>query len=452
MNVIEMFEPVTKVAQPVLTLHAIPEQVRKAFSVAEAEKPGAVLLELPENIAGQELSKDEAATVVPLARPSLARRPGADDKTLDAVWQLFLKAKKPIILAGNGAIRKRASHQLTRFVDATGTYVANTFMAKGSLSADHPRSLFTVGLGQQDRPNLALDDADLVLAVGVDLVEYPPHRWNKDRGQRIIHIDFVPAETDKHYGCLVEVVGDLAHSLWGLSERADAAAAAGSSPFPRDYPDFAAIRDDMLRDFAEFAADDEETGLVKPEKVLWEVRRALGDEDILISDVGAHKMWVARYYQTPTPNTVIIGNGFCSMGIALPGIIGAKLARPDATVLAVCGDGGFLMNVQEMETIRRLGFKRVVVMVWVDSALGLIEWKQQNHFGRHTDLSFANPDFDLLARAFDWAPFTVTGPASLASTLADALAADKPALVTIPIDYARNDALTKKLGEIIIRS
>ncbi|MBT8143282.1 MAG: acetolactate synthase large subunit, partial [Gammaproteobacteria bacterium] len=206
------------------------------------------------------------------------------------------------------------------------------------------------------------------------------------------------------------------------------------------------VREDMTADIAEHADDDTE-GRIRPQKALWDVRQVLGPNDLLLSDVGAHKMWVARHYHCHEPNTCLIPNGFCSMGFALPGAIAASLVEPDRNVVAICGDGGFMMNVQEMETAKRLGVK-TVAMVWEDGGYGLIEWKQDNEFDRHTDLSFGNPDWLQLASAFGWNGHLVNRSRDLQATLRTALGEDGPSLVVIPIDYRENRILTKKLGEI----
>ena len=207
-----------------------------------------------------------------------------------------------------------------------------------------------------------------------------------------------------------------------------------------------AVRREMIADF-EAHRDDDTTGLIRPQKALWDVRQVLGPDDILLSDVGAHKMWIARYYQCHEPNTCLIPNGFCSMGFALPGAISAHLVNPNRRIMALCGDGGFLMNVQEMETAKRLNAK-IVVLIWEDGGYGLIAWKQQSHFGQHTDLSFGNPDFVQLAEAFGWNGVRCERSADLHDTLEQAYAADGPSLVVIPIDYRENDLLTQRLGNI----
>ncbi len=435
MDVVSMFVPVTKWATPIINAQNIPEVIRKAFKVATTEKPGACHIELAEDIAAEEVEN-----LRPLSRRPV-RRPVPADKIVDAAWELIRKAKRPVILAGNGCVRKRASQQLRRFAEASGIGVISTFMGKGCVPRTAPYCLFTIGLQAKDLVACALDASDLVITLGYDLVEYHPRLWNAEADKRIVHIDFLPAEVDENYPVEVEVVGDLAHTLWMLNQRLE------NEPIRADQRQHVTIRQDMLAEFAAHKDDDTE-GLIRPQKVLWDVREALGPNDILLSDVGAHKMWVARYYQCDEPNTCLISNGFCSMGFALPGAIGATFARPNSKVLAICGDGGFLMNVQEMETARRIG-ANIVVLVWEDGAYGLIEWKQDGQFGRHTDLSFDNPDFMQLAAAFDWHGERVENARDLRGALERALNEDRPSLVVVPIDYRENAKLTEKLGQIV---
>jgi acetolactate synthase I/II/III large subunit len=433
MDAVGMFRPITKWAHSITHADNVPEVIRKAFKVATTEKPGACHIELPENIAKIETSREP----IPCGA---VRRPVPDDKIIDRALAAIRKARRPVILAGNGCIRKRASKQLRHFTDATGIGVASTFMGKGCVSRHAPTSLFTVGLQAKDQISRVIDGADVVITLGYDMVEYHPHLWNSGGDKRIVHMDFLPAEVDNDYPVEVEVVGDLAHALWMLNERITA------EPLRFDIADQRDARKALLAEFAEHANDDT-AGSIRPQKVLHDVRRAMGPEDILLSDVGAHKMWIARYYQCDEPNTCLISNGFCSMGFALPGAIAAKLVHPDRRVLAVCGDGGFLMNVQELETARRLGLN-IVVMVWVDNGYGLISWKQDNEFGRHSDLAFGNPDFVELARSFDCHGIHVDHARDLASALERAFSVDGPCVVSLPIDYRENALLTKKLGNI----
>ncbi len=435
MDVVAMYRPITKWAQQVHHPDNIPEIVRKAVRTAKVEKPGAALIELPEDVAKLN------AHGRPL-EPYILRRAVADDKIVDQAFELISRSKRPVIVAGNGCIRRRASKQLRIFCEQTGIGVISTFMAKGCVDMDADYCLYTIGLGAKDLVACALDAADLVITLGYDMVEYHPHLWNPEQDKNILHIDFLPAEIDGYYRPELEVIGDLAHTLWMLNSRLDQV---GVPEF--NLQQQAATRRDMAADFAEFK-DDDTVGVIKPQKVLWDVRKCLGPNDILLSDVGAHKMWIARHYHCHEPNTCLIPNGFCSMGFALPGAVAANLVFPDRKVLAICGDAGFLMNVQEMETAKRLN-SRIVVMVWEDNAYGLIAWKQTNQFGYHTDLKFGNPDWLLLAQSFGWNGYKVSDSSELLSVLEDAFMNDGPSLVVVPIDYSENLRLTERLGEIV---
>jgi acetolactate synthase-1/2/3 large subunit len=434
MDVVSMFKPVTKWAHAIYHPDNIPEVIRKAFKLATTEKPGACHIELAEDIAKQETDG------TPL-RVGRVRRPVPDDKVMDQVFAALESARRPIILAGNGTIRRRASKQLRLFAEKTGIGVINTFMAKGCVDHEAPYSLYTIGLGAKDLVACAIDASDLVISLGYDMVEYQPKLWNPAKDKRIIHLDFLPAEVDEYYDPEVEVVGDLAHALWMLNERVDAA---GGLSF--ELSQQAGVRRDMRADFVAHAKDETE-GLIRPQKALWDARQVLGPNDILLSDVGAHKMWIARYYQCHEPNTCLIPNGFCSMGFALPGAIAAALVGQSERVLGICGDAGFLMNVQEMETAKRYN-ANITIMIWEDNAYGLIAWKQFNQFGKHTDLSFGNPDFVALANAFGWNGYRCEDSAKLQETLETSFRAEGPSLIVIPIDYSENNKLTQRMGEL----
>ena len=335
MDVVAMYRPITKWAQQVHHPDNIPEIVRKAVRTAKVEKPGAALIELPEDVAKLN------ARSRPL-EPYILRRAVADDKIVNQAFELISRSKRPVIVAGNGCIRRRASKQLRIFCEQTGIGVISTFMAKGCVDMDADYCLYTIGLGAKDLVACALDAADLVITLGYDMVEYHPHLWNPEQDKNILHIDFLPAEIDGYYRPKLEVIGDLAHTLWMLNSRLDQV---GVPEF--NLQQQAATRRDMAADFAEFK-DDDTVGVIKPQKVLWDIRKFLGPNDILLSDVGAHKMWIARHYHCHEPNTCLIPNGFCSMGFALPGAVAANLVFPDRNVLAICGDAGFLMNVLEL--------------------------------------------------------------------------------------------------------
>ena len=435
MDVVSMFEPVTKWATSIIHPDNIPEIVRKAVRLARAEKPGACHIELPEDIAKMQTDREPM-------QPRRFRRPRPDNDILQSAFDLLRQAKRPIILAGNGCIRKRASQQLRQFCAQTGIGVINTFMGKGAVDMDSECCLFTVGLQAKDVISCALDASDLVITLGYDIVEYPPQLWNADRQKHIIHADFLPAEIDAHYHPEVELVGDLALTLEHLTRLVKS-----SGGLDLDLTQQASVRREMQEEL-ERHKDDETHDTIRPQKVLWDAREVMGPEDILLSDVGAHKMWIARHYQCHEPNTCLIPNGFASMGFALPGAIAAHIVHPDKRILAICGDAGFLMNVQEMETARRLN-SRIVVMVWEDHEYGLIAWKQTNEFGHHTDLSFGNPNWSQLASAFGWNYHWVNHSTKLKDSLASAFDEEGPSLVVLPIDYRENLELTRRLGDIV---
>ena len=436
MDVVQMFEPVTKWATTVLHPETIPEIIRKAVRVARTEKPGAVHIELPEDLAKEETSS------VPI-KPQRYMRSVPDEAVIDNAFEVIASSKRPIILAGNGVVRKDASKQLRKFCELTDIGVMSTFMAKGCVDKDSEHCLFTIGLGSRDRMSFLIDDADVVITLGFDMVEYHPSLWNPNCDKKIIHADFLPAEIDQHYHPQIELIGDIEHTLEELNARAKARA-----KFLYDTSKQKQVRQDMLEDLAEYK-DDDTKGSVRPQKALWDARQVLGPDDILLSDVGAHKMWIARYFHCHEPNTCLIPNGFCSMGFALPGAIAANMVYPDRRILGIAGDAGFLMNVQEMETAKRLS-SNIVMMVWEDHEYGLIAWKQQNEFGKHTDLAFENPDWGLLAKSFGWNGYLVENSKVLASTLETAFNDGSPSLVVVPIDYRENMLLTKRLGELTL--
>ena len=437
MDAIGMMRPISKWAQTIYTAESVPEIVRKAFKIAEAEKPGVTVIELPEDIAKRDVTE-------PPMHPTATRRPAADHKAVKAAVELIANARTPIILAGNGAVRKRASTQLRRLASKTSIPVVNTFMGKGAVAMSDPHCLFTMGLQGQDHVNKAFAEADVVITVGYDLVEYAPSFWNADRRHKIVHIDFLPAEIDQCYPVAVDVVADLADALWQINEELNARHGSLLPLF--DIGQWAGLRQTIIDDLAMEAEDD--SFPMKPQRILNDVRKVMGPSDILLSDVGAHKMWVARYFQCEEPNTCLISNGFCTMGFAMPGSIGATFAEPDRRVLSINGDAGFLMNVQDLETAARIKAK-IVIMVWLDGEYGLIKWKQQNHFdGKHSDLKFNNPDFDHLAKAFGIWGRVIDGPGQIEAALTEAFAQDGPALIAVPVDYGENTKMTKRLGEI----
>ena len=434
-DIVSMFKPITKWNTRINHPNMVTEAVRKAFKLAEAEKPGATHLEFPEDIADQKCKKPI------FFETRKVRRPAPDYKAVEQVLALLKKAKKPLVLAGNGAIRKRATRQLRRFLELTGVPVCNTFMGKGAAGIRYPRNLYTIGLQSRDHVTCAFEEADLIITVGYDIVEYSPHHWNPDGAKKIVHIDFREAEVDHWYNPELEVVGDLASTLWEINERLE------KDGYDKNKGEFGQKhRDVILADIHEF--DNDTTFPFKPQKILHDIRQVMGDEDILISDVGAHKVWVARMYMVYAPNTCIISNGFASMGIALPGGIAAKMLHPERKILTISGDGGFLMNVQELETAVRLGIP-TVNMIWSDGTFGLIEWKQQNKFGHAFGTRFGNPDWVKLARSYGAVGIKVKKGDNLQTVLKRAFRAKKPVVIDCPVDYSENVRLTKRLGALV---
>ncbi len=433
MDVVAMYRPVTKRAQAIHDPDSIPEIVRKGVRTARAEKPGAVHLELAEDVARMQTGAEPM-------EPRRYHRPDPDAQDLDHAFELLRNARSPMIIAGNGAIRKRASNRLRELCETTGIPVTTTFMGKGAVDYTADYSLYTIGLGQWDHVAEAVSQSDLVVTVGYDVVEYPPRLWNPQGREAIIHIDFDPAEIDHEYHPAVELVGDVGNSLRRLTERF----AAEGGPPGYDFGAQHAARERMRADIERYADDDTE-GLIRPQKAVWDVRQVLGPSDVLLCGVGAHKMWVGRHYHCHEPNTCLIPNGFCSMGMPLPGAIGASLVADGRRILGLVGDGDFLMNVQEMETARRLNAD-ITMLVWEDGAYGLIAWKQDDEFGHHTDLSFANPEWAQLAAAFGWHYRYISRSRELQGALTEALDTPGPSLVVIPVDYRENQLLSQQLG------
>jgi acetolactate synthase-1/2/3 large subunit len=445
-DVVDMFRPVTKWNTRVERIPAIPEIVRKAFRVASLEKPGPTHIELPENVAGMELGPGDPTG--PLG-PSRVYLPEPTNQSIEHAARLINEAQRPIILAGNGVLRRRAAPELRDLARGLHLPVAATFMGKGAVDDRSHLSLMAVGLQARDHVLAGFDRADLVICVGYDLVEYAPARWNPDGSKRIIHIDTQPAEVDAAYQPEVELIGDIGGALEQLLAAALPGGVGGRSASERHESRetlvHADLRNALLADLA--AGESDDSFPIKPQRAIYDLRRALGPEDIVVSDVGAHKIWVARLYQAYEPNTVIISNGFASMGISLPGAIAAKLVHPDRKVVSLCGDGGFLMNSQELETAKRIG-ANVVVVLWRDNGYGLIDWKQRNEFGRPYAVEFGNPDFVKYAESFGIPGFRADSADDLYPTLMRALEVDGPALVDVPIDYGENVRLTERLGAL----
>jgi acetolactate synthase I/II/III large subunit len=427
-DIVSMLRPITKFNARLSSPRVIPEVVRKAFKVAQAQKPGPTHIELPEDVM--------AATVdgEPLPARTTLRRPEPSAQELLKAVDVIRGAINPVVLAGNGVARVGAAPALREFARATGIGVAETFMGKGLLSYDDPRFLGTVGLQSRDYTLAGFEDADVVIAVGYDLVEHAPQHWNPDRDKTIVCIDTVAAEVDAHFMTEVDLVGDLYHILSRLAEELRTA------PHETQH---SRLNDIVLGRFE--AAKDDDQFPMQPPRALWDIRQALRPQDILVSDVGLHKLWIARMFPAREPNTVFIANGLAGMGIALPTAIAAKLVHPERNVVTVNGDGGFLMNVQELETAVRLR-TAVVNVVWENSQYGSIVWKQDKKFGRHFGTDFTNPDFVKLADAFGMPAWRCESVSDLSRHLAHALTLDVPSLIVVPIDYSIDVAISHELG------
>ena len=427
-DVVSMFKPVTKWNTRLNAAGVIPEVVRKAFKVAQEPKPGPTHIELPEDVMGDQID----AEPLPVGAGRRRLEPSAAD--LLGAAELIGNAIYPIILAGNGVLRAGAAPALRELVRATGIGVAETFMGKGALDYEDPHALGTVGLQSRDYALAGFEDADVVITVGYDLVEHAPSNWNPKRDKKIICIDSVPSEVDENFVTEIDLVGDLYHILSRLAEELRHS--------PRTV--VRSRLDDIVLGRFEAAKDDDAFPM-QPPRALWEIRQALGRHDMLISDVGLHKLWIARMFPAHEPNTVLIANGLAGMGIALPTAIAAKLVHPGRRVVTVNGDGGFLMNVQELETAVRLKTP-IVNVIWENSQFGSIVWKQDKKFGRHFGTDFTNPDFVKLADAFGMPAWRCESVEDFGSRLRHALSLELPSLIVVPIDYSLDVSISEELG------
>jgi acetolactate synthase-1/2/3 large subunit len=432
-DVMSMLKPLTKWNASIPKPEVIPEAVRKAFKIAQTEKPGSTHIELPEDVADE--SSADIASLTPLFVQAPVLPEPAPSQVSRAV-EIIGQAKHPVILAGNGVVRGEASAAVRRFARQFQIPVLHTFMAKGVMPDSDPLSLYTLGLRIRDYTAVVMDQADVVLAIGYDFVEYAPCLWNGRRDKQIVHIDVSPAEVDEHYIVHVGVLGDLRLSLELLGAKL--------APFRVSWG--CKARKIVLDGF-DAELTDTSTWPIRPQHVMRELRAALAPEDVVICDVGAHKLWMARMFPCDTPNSCIISNGFAAMGIAVPGAIAAKLIFPQRRIVAVTGDGGFLMNSQELETAMRLELP-IVILVWRDNGYGVIRWNQQVRFGRTSGVDFGNPDLVDYARSFGAAGYRVTAPSELQSILREALQQHVPTVIDCPIDYQENLRLTDRLSKL----
>jgi acetolactate synthase-1/2/3 large subunit len=426
LDVAGMFSKITSWNATVTAARQIPELVGKAFDIAAAV-PGATHIELPEDVAAQQID------ALPLAKQAYSHSCNFDPEELQKALRLISEASRPLIIAGNGVIRGRAAAGLEQFADAANIGVITTFMGKGAIPADNEHFIGTMGMSEHDYIMCGLDAADVVITVGFDPVEYSPDHWNRDGSKRIIHVHNRLPGLESGYIPECALTGSLQTTL---SELANVIG-------PRSFPDyFGSIRASMQEELLRYG--DDSAFPLKPQRILGDVRKNLGREDILISDVGAHKLWIGRLYPAYSPNTVLMSNGLASMGFALPAGIAACLVHPDRKIIAIAGDAGFLMNVQDLETAVRLGCN-LVIIIFNDSAYGLIEWKSTGKFGTSAGTSFTNPDFTRLAISFGARGVRVERADELDSILQNAFAEGGVWVVDVPVDYSENLKLTSIL-------
>lgn len=427
LDLCSMFAPITKRSKQVIRPDTVAEITRLAFKYAEMGKPGATHIDLPNNIAKM------PADTYPLKR-QIPQEEFADPTNIAAAAKLISEAEKPLILAGAGSIHAKAAKAVTEMANRLRIPVVNTMMAKGIIPMDNPLSLWTIGIPQKDFVNQAFENADLVIGIGYDIVECAPAKW-MHKGMRIVHIDTAPADVNKRYQPEVEVVGNITESIYEILRIARRTT---------EPVEALKLHELIVEDQRQMA--DDNSYPMKPARILSDVRKVMGRDDILVSDVGAHKMWIARHYNCYEPNTCLISNGFASMGFSVPGAISAKLLNPDKRVLAVCGDGGFMMNCQELETAVREHVP-FVTLIWEDYNYGLIKWKEQEQFGDHCYVGFTNPDFDKMAEAMHCKGYRVERAEDLIPMLEDAFKQDVPSVIAVKVDYDENMKLSQRLAE-----
>lgn len=428
-DLVKMFEPITKRSKAIVRPDTVTEIVRIAFKYAENEKPGATHIDLPTNIAK-----------MPVEGKPMKKLPVQEGQaTFESIEQAAIEisnAKHPIILVGSSAVRNNCAKTVTEFAEKLMLPTINTIMGKGIIPWTNRYSMWTFGIPQKDYQDIIFKQADLVICIGYDLVECGPRKWNINGDKQIIHIGTEAAHINKFYEPDIEVIGNIDQSLSDIQRRA----------FREDCPEWAFdIKKERVTEYESYANDN---GFpVKPQKLLYDCRNVMDAGSILLSDVGAHKMWIGREYNCEKPQSCIISNGFATMGIAVPGAIAAKLIYPEKKVLAICGDGGFMMNVQEMETAVRCK-TNIVVLILTDCSYGLIKWKQDEQFGHHCYVDFTNPDFVGLAKSMGCIGEKISKTEDLVPTLERSFKADKPVIIECPVDYAENMKLTEHLKAI----
>ncbi len=431
-DLVSMFAPATKWSALVATPAAVPEMVRKAFKLAQTERPGAVYLAVPEDVEEAAAPADSSPLPVNVPRPD---DPSAAQ--LERAADILRSARNPILLAGHGAARSGAAEAVRRFAESLDIPVATTFHGKGVMPDDHPLALGAVGFMRHDYVNFGFDRADVIVAAGYELQEFDPVRINPNSDTKIIHIHRFPAEVDAHYDVAVGLQADIGGTLDALAARVT-----------RDHPSLSGherIRELLSGELDGGRADDRFP--LAPARIVADTRAALRRDDIVLVDTGALKMWMARLYPTYEPNTCLISNGLSTMAWTVPGAIAAKIARPTANVLVATGDGAFLMNSQEIETALRVRTP-MVILIWDDNAYGLISWKMDLEIGHNVETRFGNPDFVAYAESFGAKGYRISSAEELLPTLRAALEADTVSVIACPVDYSANSDLIASLGEL----
>lgn len=439
-DLVSLFQPITQWSSMMLAPSTAPEMVRKAFSIAQRKRPGATCLVIPEDIS--EMSVPEDAKPLPLPRP-LHILPAPD--TIDEAAKIISQAKTPIILAGNGVARSHAQDQLRAFAEQLNVPVATTFEGKGVFPDNHPNALGVVGFMHRDYENFAFDTADLIIAVGFSIQQFDPKKINPNIDKTIIHINTFVEDTDAHYPTALNIMADIGQTLKTLTN----VLKDRNITFDVTHPKIRQMITDELRSF-----ENDNSIPMKPQRVVYDTRRAVPEGTKVLVDTGALKMWMARLYPTMHPNTCIIDNSLSTMAWTLPGAVGASFIKDNSgkintkPVLAVMGDGSFMMNVQEIETAVRVG-SRMVVLVWEDNAYGLIKWKMDLHAGEHEYVDFTNPNVPKLAESFGARGHVVQKPEDLYNMLKEALEQESGVdVIACPVDYSENMKLIEKLGDI----
>lgn len=434
-DVVAMMDPLTKYTRQLVSGATIASKVREAFRLAQEEKPGAVHLELPEDIAAEETDE-------PLIRPSVSRRPIAEQQSIAAAVDLIREARHPLLLVGAGANRKLTSKMLSHFVETLGIPFVSTQMGKGVIDERSELFLGNAALSAGDFVHRAIDAADLIINVGHDVVEKPPF-FMHEGGQKVIHVNFFTAAVDTVYFPQVEVVGDIANSIWQISE-------AMEKQSHWSFDRFMKVRSHGEPQRLEGADDDRFP--VYPQRLVADVRSAVKDRGIIALDNGVYKIWFARNYLAHSPNTVLLDNALATMGAGLPSAMAAKLVHPDRSVTAICGDGGFMMNSQEMETAVRLQL-HIVVVILRDNAYGMIKWKQSNMGLANFGLDYGNPDFVKYAESYGAIGHRVNAASELLPLLNKCHESPGVHLIEVPVDYSENDHILnheiKELSEAV---